>query len=160
MIGKNVNPDTGAIIMELSDSDRKFLESLVVGAVNDIKKEMNSLAMLRPTPTQAPPAARTTVPSGSGPTNFPNYGRSKGAQIAGASRQDLDYYANGARKSIADPAKERFRANEQALLAAIDAEIARQSGGGSSAPIAPPPSGGPDDSDLPFALPELRLTHC
>jgi hypothetical protein len=44
--------------------------------------------------------------------------------------QDLEYYANGARRSLADPSKSRWHDKERALLAAIEAEIARQRGGG------------------------------
>jgi len=61
---------------------------------------------------------------------FPNYGRSKAAPIEGASEGDLEYYANGARRSLADPSKARFHDKERALLAAIEAELARQRGGG------------------------------
>lgn len=114
---------------------------------------------------QAAPAANVArsapAPSGPLPTAFPNYGRSKGMPIANASADDLSYYAAGARRSIADPAKARWHANEQALLSAIEAEQARQ-GGGSSRP-APPPSQPsmfagsgrsdpppPGDDDIPF----------
>lgn len=97
-------------------------------------------------------------------TNFPNYGRSKGAPIQGASQQDLEYYANGARRSLGDPSKARWHDRERALIAAIDAELARQglgSGGGTrreqggqagapggwSGGGEPPP---PGDEDAPF----------
>jgi hypothetical protein len=98
-----------------------------------------------PRPTQRPQAA-----SG-GPTNFPNYGRSKGGAIAGASKQDLDFYANGARRSLADPAKSNFHAKEQALLDAIHAEQRRQDLDASVPAMGsndePPP---PGDADAPF----------
>lgn len=98
----------------------------------------------------ATPAKRGTLP-----TVFPNYGRSKGAAIAGATREDLDYYANGARRTLADPGKSRWHANEQALLDAIEAELAK---GATPAPeprpsfmqqtsFADPP---PGDDDIPF----------
>ncbi|MFN7131597.1 MAG: hypothetical protein ACK4N5_05905 [Myxococcales bacterium] len=90
-------------------------------------------------------SAPRPAPTGELPTTFPNYGRSKGAPIVGASAQDLDYYANGARKSLNDPAKARWHGKESALLAAIEAEQARQAGGGSSEE--PPPHG---DEDIPF----------
>lgn len=67
---------------------------------------------------------------GEGGMNFPNYGRSKGAPIYGATMQDLEYYANGARRSLNDPSKSRWHEKERQLLAAIEAEIARQGGGG------------------------------
>jgi hypothetical protein len=83
---------------------------------------------------------------------FPNYGRSKGMPIAGASMQDLEFYANGSRRSLADPSKARFHEKERVLLAAIEAEISRQKGGETSSegPLAddvPPHS---DDDGPPF----------
>lgn len=94
------------------------------------------------------------------PTVFPNYGRSKGQPIAGATPEDLNYYANGARRSIADPTKARWHESEAALLAAIEAELAK-GGGAKEAPAPeprpsfmqqtsfadPPP---PGDDDIPF----------
>ncbi len=81
-------------------------------------------------------------------TTLPNYGRSKGAPIFGATMQDLEYYANGARRSLDDPSKARFHDKERALLVAIEAEIARQRGGdsGGYADDVPPPT----DDDAPF----------
>jgi hypothetical protein len=100
---------------------------------------------------RSPPAARAqrpaASPSGPAPTVFPNYGRSKGAPIAGANRQDLEFYATGARRTLSDPGKARFHDKERALLAAIEAELGRQGGG--QADDEPPPHGdgdrGPDD---------------
>ncbi|MBZ4419243.1 hypothetical protein [Myxococcus sp. RHSTA-1-4] len=88
------------------------------------------------TPDAAAPAARRSAPAGGGGGGggdgmvFPNYGRSKGAPIAGASMQDLEFYANGARRTLNDPSKSRWHDKERQLLAAIEAEIARQQGGG------------------------------
>ena len=79
---------------------------------------------------------------------FPPYGRSKGAPIAGATTQDLEYYASGARRSLADPAKSRWHDKERQLLAAIEAELASR-GGATPGPRdddAPPPR----DEDMPF----------
>jgi hypothetical protein len=90
---------------------------------------------------------------------FPNYGRSKGGPIYGASMQDLEYYANGAKRSLGDPSKSRWHDKERALLASIEAEIARQRGGGDAeAPRSggfghPPIDGEPPphtDDDIPF----------
>ena len=75
--------------------------------------------------------ARRSAPIASPPGGgmiFPNYGRSKGQPIAGATMGDLEYYAAGARRSLADPAKARFHDKERVLLAAIEAEITRQNG--------------------------------
>jgi len=102
----------------------------------------------RPAPA---PAARP-APSGAAPTNFPNYGRGKNGPIAGASQEDLSYYANGCRRTLADANKSRWHDGERALLAAIEAEQARQSGGQPAGGSRPPPgsSGGPSDDDIPF----------
>jgi hypothetical protein len=81
---------------------------------------------------------------------FPPYGRSKGAPIYGASMQDLEFYANGSRRSLNDPSKSRWHDKERVLLAAIEAEIARQRGGEGGAEYTgdePPP---PGDEDAPF----------
>ena len=83
----------------------------------------------------AEPPPRRQAPSGG--MAFPNYGRSKGAPIAGATVQDLEYYAAGARRSLADPSKSRFHEKERQLLAAIEDELARQG-------VAPPPRGDDD----------------
>lgn len=90
---------------------------------------------------------------------FPNYGRSKNQPIVGATMQDLEYYANGSRRSLNDPSKSRWHEKEKVLLAAIEAEIARQGGGaagggdsfgggfGGGSSGEPPPHG---DDDIPF----------
>lgn len=97
----------------------------------------------------APAPARSGGSGGPLPTALPNYGRSKGAPIRGASQGDLEFYANGARRSLADPSKARFHDKERALLEAIDQELARQRGGGGGGPEGeePPP---PGDEDAPF----------
>ena len=98
------------------------------------------------------PVARPAA-SGGGAI-FPPYGRSKGAPVAGATRGDLDYYAAGCRRSLDDPSKERWHDKERALLAAIEAEIARQGGGGGDeAPRGGGSSSMNDDSDIPFLRP-------
>ena len=90
--------------------------------------------------------ARRAAPAAPGdpPTVFPPYGRSRGMPIRGASAQDLDFYATGARRTLADPGKARFHDKERALLAAIEAEQARQGGGG------PPDEGEPTDNEEQF----------
>jgi len=90
---------------------------------------------------------------------FPPYGRSKGAPIAGASVQDLEYYISGSRRSLDDPSKARWHDKERVLLAAMEAELARQQGGGSSSGGGrdePPPDDYDDgtpaysEDDIPF----------
>lgn len=81
---------------------------------------------------------------------FPNYGRSRGKLIAGASRGDLEYYADGARQSLADPSKSQWHAASRTLLTAIEAELARGPGGGDAADDFGPPPTYSDDSEIPF----------
>jgi hypothetical protein len=73
-------------------------------------------------PRRRPPPSA----SGDAPSVFPPYGRSKGAPIHGASIQDLEFYANGARRTLGDPSKARFHDKERILLGIIEAELARQ----------------------------------
>jgi hypothetical protein len=73
---------------------------------------------------------------------FPNYGRSKGAPVKGASASDLAFYRQGCERTLADPEKSRWHERELVLLAAIKAE----QGDTSDAPPhgdadAPPPEG-------------------
>ncbi|HKO91776.1 MAG TPA: hypothetical protein VJU61_11510 [Polyangiaceae bacterium] len=77
--------------------------------------------------------SREAPPSGDRGMVFPPYGRSKGAPIAGASVQDLEYYIAGSRRSLDDPSKSRWHDKERVLLAAMEAELARQGGGGGDA---------------------------
>jgi len=101
------------------------------------------------------PTGRETAPSGDRGLVFPPYGRSKGAPIAGASVQDLEYYIAGSRRSLDDPSKSRWHEKERALLSAMEAELARQRGGGQADPEVPPAdeydgaAPYPDD-DIPF----------
>lgn len=57
---------------------------------------------------------------------FPPYGRSKGLPVRGASPADLEFYANGCRRTLNDENKARWHDKERALLAAIEAEQRRQ----------------------------------
>lgn len=86
-----------------------------------------------PVPSYTPPqrAAPASWGGGGGGGDglvFPPYGRSKGAPIAGASMQDLEFYISGSRRTLNDPAKARWHDKERALLAAMEAEVARQTG--------------------------------
>lgn len=96
-------------------------------------------------------AAGRPAPAGAGDGMLlPNYGRSKGMPVVGASLQDLEFYANGSRRSLSDPSKARWHDKEKQLLAAIEAEIARQRGEDPPPPSSddgPPP---PGDEDAPF----------
>ena len=57
---------------------------------------------------------------------FPNYGRSKGLPVAGASKGDLEFYRNGCVRTLEDPSKARWHDKEKQLLAAIDAELGNE----------------------------------
>lgn len=143
--------DDGTIIMGLDESSRAF----ITAQVDRIIAALGSRPASSPTNTGGQRANRTTAPSGSLPTELPNYGKSKGAPIYGASAEDLDYYANGCRKSLADKAKARFHDKERAMLAAIEAEIQRQSGPprrNLGQDMGPPPPGfdDPQDTEVPF----------
>jgi hypothetical protein len=92
----------------------------------------------------ASPRRAAAAGPGEPPTVFPPYGRSRGMPIHGASGQDLEFYATGARRTLADPGKARFHDKERALLAAIEAEQARQGGG------EPPDGGEPTDDQEQF----------
>jgi hypothetical protein len=65
---------------------------------------------------------------GKAPLAFPNYGKAAGQAIQGAALKDLEFYLNGVLKGLEDPKKERFKASNEAMAAAIRAEIGRQQG--------------------------------
>ena len=102
----------------------------------------------------AAPRAAAGRPAGAGGADggmvFPPYGRSKGMPVKGGSMQDLEYYASGCKRTLNDPGKSRWHDKERVLLAAIEAEIARQGGGGGGSDggsDGPPPH---SDEDAPF----------
>jgi len=106
--------------------------------------------------TADPAPARRAAPGPAGERGlvFPPYGRSKGAPIAGASRQDLEFYISGSRRSLDDPSKARWHDKERVLLAAMEAELANPSGGGGGGSdfSSPDPYDAPphSDDDIPF----------
>jgi len=102
-------------------------------------------------------SSREAAPSGDRGMVFPPYGRSKGAPIAGASVQDLEFYIAGSRRSLDDPSKSRWHDKERVLLAALEAELARQRGSGDSEGSQGNDSmpddydsSAPPDDDIPF----------
>lgn len=127
--------------VRVGDGFRLTLGELAIGTTPD------SAAARRPA---APP------PAGGDGMVFPPYGRSRGAPIAGASIQDLEFYISGSRRSLDDPSKARWHEKERVLLAAMEAELARQKGGAGGGKASaseddfyddlPPPT----DDDLPF----------
>jgi hypothetical protein len=82
---------------------------------------------------------------GGGGGVFPPYGRSKGQPIRGAEMSQLQFYADRARQTLADPSKSRWHDKERELLAALEAEMDRQGGGGRQES-----SGGSAQDDIPF----------
>lgn len=56
---------------------------------------------------------------------FP-YGELKGQPIAGADKSDLEWLAGAMRKAIADPAKDKFKAQNSALLVEVERELDKQ----------------------------------
>ena len=110
--------------------------------IDEIAASIRALAgTLATAPAKAPSGPAKTY---SGAT-LPNYGRRKGEPIAGAPVADLEYYAAGCRRTLDDPGKSKWHEKEKTLLAAIEAEIARQKGG---APAGDSP--GFTDDDIPF----------
>jgi hypothetical protein len=113
-----------------------------------------------PRASSAASAPRRAAGAGSGGggdgTVFPPYGRSKGQPVYGATLGDLEFYANGCRRTLADQGKARWHDKERVLLAAIEAEIARQNGGGGGGNDDGFSGGGQDgppplsDDDIPF----------
>ena len=111
---------------------------------------IGSTAVPRAAAGAAGGAARPAGAGGGDGMVFPPYGRSKGMPVRGGSMQDLEYYANGCKRTLNDPSKSRWHDKERVLLAAIEAEIARQGGGGggdSGGSDGPPPH---SDEDAPF----------
>jgi hypothetical protein len=98
-----------------------------------------------PAPARAP---RESSAAGDRGMVFPPYGRSKGLPIAGASIQDLEFYISGSRRSLDDPSKSRWHEKERVLLAALEAELARQRGDADGRDFGSA-SGPPDDHDIP-----------
>lgn len=72
-------------------------------------------------------ALKGGTPAGGGAGSdvvFPPYGRSKGQPVKSATMQDLEYYANGCRRTLNDPGKSRWHDKERVLLNTIEREIA------------------------------------
>jgi hypothetical protein len=129
---------------------------------NLVLGELSIGAVADAAPAPARRSSASSAPGADGGMVFPPYGRSKGLPIAGAAVSDLEFYLSGCQRTLGDPAKARWHEKERVLLAAIEAELARQSGdgggnhhgderGGRSAPPdddygAPPHS----DDDIPF----------
>lgn len=154
--------ETFPVFVQASNGERVRVGSATREADGSFVLQMGELVVgskAVAAPARAPARSAAPVSSSGLPTVFPNYGRSKGAPIEGATQQDLEYYAAGAHRSLNDPSKERFHEKERALLQAIEQELARQGGGGGGGEREqggfgygdreepPPPS---DDDNIPF----------
>lgn len=64
--------------------------------------------------------------SAPGDATLPKFGRNAGQPISGTETEDLEWYAKALRKSIDDPAKSRWIAENQAVLDAIEAELEKR----------------------------------
>lgn len=131
------NVDTEEQSPEIATPQAK--QTALTAALQKSIDTVNRAAAAQRPATPSQPAPRVSA----GPASLPNYGKAKGQPIHGASMRDLEFYAAGCRKSLADPAKANWHAKEQALLEAIQDEMARQSGPPSEEP--PPPT----DADAP-----------
>jgi hypothetical protein len=145
--------DQLAVWIEVKRSDGSMEKVRVGSATRDGEGFVLKLGELNiggagaPAAAAAPARASAGGGGSAGGEVFPNYGRSKGMPIKGASRQDLEFYKNGANRTLNDPGKSRFHDKERQLLAAIEAEIARQGGGGGDEDGPPPPG---DEDGPPF----------
>jgi hypothetical protein len=120
----------------MSDAKTEAMKKLdeVLAKLDWLAGKVDALAASRPAAAPARVAA-------SGEAVFPPYGNSKGQPVRGADLKTLEFYAGGCRRSLGDESKSRWHDKERTLLAAIEAEIARQSGGDG-----PPPH---TDADVP-----------
>jgi hypothetical protein len=125
------------------DGFRLTLGDLSIGGVADAPGASSGFALASPAAAPRRAAPSFDGGGGAGGMVFPPYGRSKGAPIAGASQQDLEFYANGCHRTLNDPAKSRWHDKERQLLAAIEAELARQGvSGGTGGTGGGAPAGG------------------
>jgi len=142
---------TETLLIPTRESDRDTEEASPEMAARPAPQPLPAqrTATTRPAST-ARPAAPARPASSEGIT-FPNYGRAKGMPVSGAEVKDLEFYAGGCRKSLADPTKARFHDSERRLLAAIEAELQRHAdpdpNNGAETADGPPPH---SDEDAPF----------
>ncbi len=129
----------------MSEPSHDILASILMDVLTEIR---GLRADMKGRPASAPASAPAPTGNGGGAT-FGNYGRNKNGAVVGASMQDLEYYGNGCRRTLADSSKANFHGRERVLLAAIEAEIARQSGGAPAGTQTDFPPSGTDD-DIPF----------
>lgn len=95
----------------------------------------------------AKPAEQKTPPSDQKPTSTDDgpvcrFGQQKGEPLINLSDEDLDWYAGAVKKGVDDPAKAKFRADNEAHYREVCAERDRRNGVPDEEP-----SGGDDDTD-------------
>jgi len=118
--------DPQAMGSAITYARRYSLEAMAGIIREDDDAEATTNHEVRATKPQPPPRAAPS-PNANGAV-FPNYGRSRGMPVKGASSDDLQFYKQRAIKSLNDPAKSRFHAQEKALLDAINAELGEAQG--------------------------------
>lgn len=95
-------------------------------------------------PRRAAPTEAARVPS-PGEVTAP-YGRQKGELISALTDENLQWMGDSVRDALNDPAKARYRANNERLLAAVEVEEERRNGG-TGAPLQ---QAGEGDDQIPF----------
>lgn len=80
--------------------------------------------------------------SGRPPAGCYRFGRRRGEPLIGSPTADLEWYADALRRSLDDPGKAKYRADNEEHLAEVDRALGR----GNAPADAPPPS----DDDVPF----------
>jgi hypothetical protein len=112
-------------------------------SVQSEQPEANRRSAAQPPPAPPPPPS----------TAVARMGRQKGEPLSALNDDNLGWYADGIAKSVADPAKARWRADNEAHLAEVRAEQARrQDGGASEQPFDDFNDGGAGqgDDEIPF----------
>lgn len=94
--------ESRTVVFDLSDASKQFFRDLFAAA---------------------PKAAAASGAAGGAVIPF---GRSKGRPVAGAASEDLLWVGERVVQSLGDPAREKFKGENERLLAAINAELARQ----------------------------------
>lgn len=104
-------------------------EEVPDGGFNDASKAMPPpagvealRAQLGARPSPAPAAPRSAPAAGAPDENFAvRYGKAKGKHLDELSASELQWYADGAARSVDDPAKANFRASNEKELATLRA---------------------------------------
>ena len=111
--------------MSTMDNAQKL--DLIIRKLDELVAKLDAKKPATTAPARAAAPGEAVIP----------FGRSKGHPVAGAKLADLQWVAGAVRTSIEDPAKERWADSNRALLAALEAEIAAQ-------------TGAPVNADIPF----------